>query len=167
MVARGSVRRVHRGCYAVPGVGREIIAATVFRAEVTCVSAADLYGLTVLDRSDRVHLSVPRPRGTSRPGLRDGDTVVIHREAAPRGQSSPPSLHLPSSSRGVEPPGARGSTDESLARPAARQPIRDQTGTGPADGKDAASRRGSAGPRRATGVRARAGAAVSTAIARS
>ncbi|MHB1490296.1 MAG: hypothetical protein ACYCTH_07315, partial [Cellulomonas sp.] len=103
----------------MPGVDRAIIAATVFRAEVTCVSAADLYDLTVLDRSDRVHLSVPRSRGTSRPGLRDGDTVVIHREAAPPGQSSPPSLLLPSSSRAREASGR-------LAR--AAPPTRDSPG---------------------------------------
>ena len=127
LVACGSVRRVHRGCYAVPGVGREIIAATVFRAEVTCISAADLYDLTVLDRSDRVHLSVPRPRGTSRPGLRDCDTVVIHREAAPPGQSSPTSLLLPSSSR------ARGASSH-LAR--AAPPTRDSQGV-PRDNRSA------------------------------
>jgi very-short-patch-repair endonuclease len=81
-VASGAVRRVHRGCYCLPGTSAAVVAATVFRAVVTCVSAADLYGLTVLDPPDRVHLSVPRRRGTSRPGLRDQDAVVLHREAS-------------------------------------------------------------------------------------
>ncbi len=78
-VARGEIRRVHRGCYALPGVPRDQIAATIFRGTPTCVSYAQQEGLPVYQGAALTHLQVPQSRGLGTVRRRPADRVVLHR----------------------------------------------------------------------------------------
>lgn len=87
-VARGEIRRHHRGCYALPGTPRDAVLATIFRAELSCVSFAQREGLPVYPSPDLVHLRVPASRGLGLPRRRPDQSVVLHR-------TDPAVPHLP------------------------------------------------------------------------
>ena len=77
----GSLIRVARGVYGLPGCSAEVTAAAVHGAAVGCISAAALAGIALLNRPEQPHLSVPAGRGTSRSGLRDAAEATLHRES--------------------------------------------------------------------------------------
>jgi hypothetical protein len=74
-MAGGSVIRVARGVYAVPGANAQLVSVRSLPAEPGCVTAAQLGGLWVMDPPDQPHVAVPHSR--SYPGF------VCHRTAAP------------------------------------------------------------------------------------
>ncbi|MFN3866814.1 MAG: type IV toxin-antitoxin system AbiEi family antitoxin domain-containing protein [Demequina sp.] len=78
-VARGEVRRVHRGCYALPGVSRDDVLATIFRGTLTCLSYALQEGLPVYPSPAITHVQVPHSRGLGLVRRRPDQHVVLHR----------------------------------------------------------------------------------------
>ncbi|WP_062136342.1 type IV toxin-antitoxin system AbiEi family antitoxin domain-containing protein [Demequina aestuarii] len=91
-VARGEVRRVHRGCYALPGVPEHQVLATIFRGTPTCVSYARQEGLPVYPGPAATHLQVPQSRGLGAARRRPDERVVLHRIDLPTHPH--PMLHL-------------------------------------------------------------------------
>lgn len=79
-LADGSVVRLARGAFGVPGCPAAVAAAVVHGARVGCVSAAELAGLAVLQRPDEPHLAVPRERGRTPSRTRDSVPAILHRE---------------------------------------------------------------------------------------
>jgi very-short-patch-repair endonuclease len=75
----GVVERPWRGCYVLPGTPTDKVLATVFRAEVTCVTALAAWGLPIVTPDARTHLLVPRDRGLSPDDRRDSAKVRLHR----------------------------------------------------------------------------------------
>ena len=71
----GTVSRVARGVYAVPGADAGLVAIRSLPAEPTCATAAQFQGLWVLGPPAQPHISVPHSRHY--PGF------VCHRSAAP------------------------------------------------------------------------------------
>lgn len=80
LVRVGEVVRVAPGAYALPGADPSLVAAGVHRAHATCVTAALLHGLAVLERPAVPHLSVPRARGRTPSKARAAWPAVLHRE---------------------------------------------------------------------------------------
>lgn len=74
-LARGSVFRVARGVYAVPGADAGLVSIRSLPAEPACITAAQFQGLWVLQPPSHPHIAVPHSR--SYPGF------VCHRSAAP------------------------------------------------------------------------------------
>lgn len=79
-VAAGHVLAHRGGIYSLPGVERDVIQALVARARLTCISAAAVHGLAVLERPRQTHVAVPHGQGS--PGARrlPGGSVLVHRE---------------------------------------------------------------------------------------
>lgn len=78
-IKANAVFRPHRGVYVLPEAPRDLVAAAVFRAQLTCLTACERLGLPLLATPSRPHLGVEYARSVSRPGLRDLDQVVLHR----------------------------------------------------------------------------------------
>jgi len=79
-VRAGEVVRAAPGVYALAGVDPVLITACLYRGHATCVTAAQLHGLAVLEPPRAPHLSVPRERG-ARPSVgRSSWPAVLHRE---------------------------------------------------------------------------------------
>ena len=76
---RGAIERPWRGCYVLPGTPTPRVLATVFRAELTCVTALAAWGLPIATPDARTHLLVPRDRGLSADDRRDSARVRLHR----------------------------------------------------------------------------------------
>lgn len=76
----GEVVRAGPGVYAAPGSDLQLVAACVHRAHATCVTAAALHGITVLEVPRIPHLSVPRSRGRTPSRARQAWPAVLHRE---------------------------------------------------------------------------------------
>lgn len=79
--ASGTIDRLGRGIYALPGCSHEAVAAVTHGALIGCVSAIQRAGIAVLNAPDRPHLSVPRARGSSPSRLRDDAPATLHRES--------------------------------------------------------------------------------------
>lgn len=79
LVRRGVVRRAGRGTYALDPVAPDLVIAARFDALVTCVSAARLHGLPVLEPPVQPHLLVPRNRSGGGRSRAELDGVVRHR----------------------------------------------------------------------------------------
>jgi len=94
-LADGTVLRVARGVYQLPGTPSASVAAATHGALVACISAAELAGIAVLRAPDRPHVAVPRSRGTLRSAVRDTTPCVIHREAAAGGPRTPGRISVP------------------------------------------------------------------------
>ncbi|MEO5778798.1 MAG: type IV toxin-antitoxin system AbiEi family antitoxin domain-containing protein [Arthrobacter oryzae] len=73
-LSSGSVARVARGVYALPGADPGLMAIRSLPAEPACVTAAQLHGLWVLDSPARPHVALTHSR--SYPGF------VCHRSSA-------------------------------------------------------------------------------------
>lgn len=71
----GSVARVARGVYAVPGADEQLIAIRSLPAEPACITKAQFQGLWVLEPSSQPHVALTHSR--SYPGF------VCHRSAVP------------------------------------------------------------------------------------
>lgn len=78
-VQDGVVTRLRGGVLVLPGTSTALVAAAVHNGAVTCSSAAELHGLTVLRRPDVPHLAVPRSRGRTPSSVRDPFPAVLHR----------------------------------------------------------------------------------------
>jgi hypothetical protein len=74
-LASGTVSRVARGVYAVPGADEQLIAIRSLPAEPACVTKAQFQGLWVLDPPAQPHVALTHSR--SYPGF------VCHRSAVP------------------------------------------------------------------------------------
>ena len=74
-LSRGTVSRVARGVYAVPGADAGLVAIRSLPAEPACATAAQFQGLWVLGPPSQPHIAVPHSRNY--PGF------VCHRSAAP------------------------------------------------------------------------------------
>lgn len=74
-LANGTIARVARGVYAIPGADPQLVAIRSLPAEPACVSAAHFGGLWVLEVPKQPHVALPHSR--SYPGF------VCHRSAAP------------------------------------------------------------------------------------
>jgi very-short-patch-repair endonuclease len=83
------VRRPKRGVYATEDCHPGFLAAIVSNAVLTCVSAADAYGLWVRNRSARPHLA--SNHGHAREWAARGGTRAVHH----RGLRFPPHESLP------------------------------------------------------------------------
>lgn len=79
LVRSGAVLRAGRGTYVVQPVAPELVSAARFDGLVTCVSAARLHGLPLLDPPARPHLLVPRNRSGGGRSRAELETVVLHR----------------------------------------------------------------------------------------
>ncbi|MFE6963507.1 type IV toxin-antitoxin system AbiEi family antitoxin domain-containing protein [Agromyces sp. NPDC057679] len=71
----GEVRRVREGVYATPDTGADVITAVLHGGTLGCVSRLQAEGLWLIDRDDRVHVSMP-PTGRRRP--HDDCECAIH-----------------------------------------------------------------------------------------
>lgn len=78
-VAAGAVMHPYRGVFAMLGADLDVALARAFRAQVGCVSACAHWGLPILERSSRTHVSVPAERSQSRRGVRPVSRTVVHR----------------------------------------------------------------------------------------
>lgn len=78
LVATGAVKRVHRGVYATEAAHPHRIVAATLRSLLTCVSAAELWGLASLASDPLTHLVVPASRGFARAGSRPLERAWIH-----------------------------------------------------------------------------------------
>lgn len=72
-VARGRLERVRRGVYADAGVAPDLVRAARVGGRLTCVSAARLHGLRLLDSPARLHIAV----GSNAARLRHPDTGMV------------------------------------------------------------------------------------------
>ncbi|MFI5084914.1 MAG: hypothetical protein ACHP7K_03180 [Actinomycetales bacterium] len=61
-VAGGRLIRPGRGVYMIPGAAADVVQARIQRALLTCSSAAEHYGLWLLRRPTRLHLTSRRGR---------------------------------------------------------------------------------------------------------
>lgn len=82
-VAREQVLTVGHGTFALPGVPREMVLATLFRAQVGCISACEHWDLPLWGNHHGAHLVVPRHRSNSRRDPRELAAVTLHRTSAP------------------------------------------------------------------------------------
>lgn len=76
---RGQIMRAHRGTYYLPGTSLDVIHATVFRGQLTCLSACQRWGLPIVTPPATTHLWVPESRSASRVSGRPVDKVTLHR----------------------------------------------------------------------------------------
>ena len=60
MVEAGDLVRPRRGLYALPGVDPGVVTAATVGGALTCVSAAQRWGLPLVTAPTRLHLAVPR-----------------------------------------------------------------------------------------------------------
>jgi len=77
------VLAVGHGTYALPWAAREVALATLFRAQIGCVSACDHWGLPLWGRHNSTHLVVPRHRSASRRDPGELAEVTLHRTSWP------------------------------------------------------------------------------------
>lgn len=61
-VRDGAVRRPARGIIALPEAPEDMVRALCANARITCISAGGYYGLWVLHKPERLHLSAPHSR---------------------------------------------------------------------------------------------------------
>lgn len=80
-VLAGHVLDLGQGWVALPDAHPALVAARRANAAISCVSAAAFYGLATLEPADRVHLAVPRARGTGRRPSRPAREARLHRES--------------------------------------------------------------------------------------
>ena len=66
-VQRGEVERLARGVYGLPALGPDVLAAYAYDGVVSYTSAAVAWGLPVLVRPEKPHVTVPANR-RPRPG---------------------------------------------------------------------------------------------------
>lgn len=67
LVGSGHLVRLSAGCYATPDALPEYVAAARLNGTVSCVSALQRWGVMTYASTERIHVSVPSHRGTSRP----------------------------------------------------------------------------------------------------
>lgn len=96
-VSAGTVLRISRGTYALPGADPAVVTAYVHRARLGCASAAHFLRLDVLTPPTLPHLSVPRSRGATPSAARNRHPARLHREdlGAARGDERWPVVTLP------------------------------------------------------------------------
>ncbi len=82
-VAQGRIKLVGDGTYALPWAPPEVTMASLFRAQVGCVTACAHWGLPVWEDHDLPHLVVGRHRSFARRGNRERSQVVVHYTSAP------------------------------------------------------------------------------------
>jgi len=87
-VEAGAIRRVRRGCYALPGADPVATAEIAWRGRATCVSAARTWALPLLDPPQGLHLAVPRGRSCGREHLRPPAGTVLHHVDDPAAAAS-------------------------------------------------------------------------------
>lgn len=85
-VASGSLLHPGQGLYAVPEANPQYLQAASRHGLLTCISAAEHYGLWRLQTSERIHLQL-------KSGVRDAD-VVAHRNSKVRSKESAPVASL-------------------------------------------------------------------------
>lgn len=82
-VASDQVLAVGHGTFALPWAPREVALATLFRAQVGCVTACEHWGLPLWGTHRGIHLVVPRHRSASRRDPGELAEVDLHRTSAP------------------------------------------------------------------------------------
>ncbi|WP_291381423.1 type IV toxin-antitoxin system AbiEi family antitoxin domain-containing protein [Demequina sp.] len=80
--AAGTVVRVRRGIYALPGADPVEVARVAWRCEPTCVTAARRLGLPTSSRDDRLHVAVASDRSSARPNAWPPRSIVVHMSGA-------------------------------------------------------------------------------------
>ncbi|HLS03231.1 MAG TPA: DUF559 domain-containing protein [Actinomycetales bacterium] len=79
LVDSGVVNKSGYGCYALPDTPLPVQIATLLKGKITCVSAAEVAGLRILARPNKIHIALPRDRGIKLPRPLT-QQVVVHRE---------------------------------------------------------------------------------------
>ena len=82
---QGILTRPHRGCYALPSYDPVALRARVLSARATCVSAAPMLGLPVIEPVRQHHLAIPFDRGLLREDPRRRESDRLHRTLEPDG----------------------------------------------------------------------------------
>lgn len=82
-VASDQALAVGHGTFALPWAPREVALASLFRAQVGCVTACEHWGLPLWGAHRGIHLVVPRHRSASRRDPRELAEVTIHRTSSP------------------------------------------------------------------------------------
>ncbi len=90
-LSAGHIARTYRGVYSLPSAPSYIVAARMYRAQVTCLSFAHHFGLPLLDVPATSHLLVPHDRARRADDRRPADLVLLHRsDAASKGLFAQP-----------------------------------------------------------------------------
>ena len=82
-VACDQVLAVGHGTFALPWAPREVALATLFRAQIGCVTACEHWGLPLWGTHHGTHLVVPRHRSASRRDPFELAQVTMHRTSSP------------------------------------------------------------------------------------
>jgi PIN domain nuclease of toxin-antitoxin system len=80
-VRAGSVKDLGAGWIARADTAPAIVRARRLNATITCVSAAEFYGIATLHRHEDVHLAIPRSRGDRATRSRATRGTELHRES--------------------------------------------------------------------------------------
>ncbi len=84
-VASDQVLAVGFGTFALPWAPREVALASLFRAQIGCVTACDHWDLPLWGTHHGTHLVVPRHRSASRRDPHELAEAVLHRSSMPMG----------------------------------------------------------------------------------
>ncbi len=82
-VTADQVLRVGHGTFALPWAPREVALASLFRAQVGCVTACEHWDLPLWGTHQTTHLLLPRDRSASRRDPGELAEVELHRTSAP------------------------------------------------------------------------------------